>query len=100
MSTKRQAATPLSPMQKFYGTPTPANAVLLAMADHQTHCQPMQPQSEYMEELQKAHERLLAYPKLVDALRKANQFLHDNAPEEDETLALTSGLLRTLGEIE
>ena len=40
-----------------------------------------------------------AYPKLVDALKAANQFLHDNAPEGDATLAQTSALLRELGEL-
>lgn len=67
---KHQQSTPLNPMQQFYGTPTPENAVLLAMADHRAHCDPMQPQSEFMTALRKAHERLAAYQKLVEALRE------------------------------
>lgn len=99
---KNQPATPLNPVQTFYGTPTPENAVLLAMADHRAHCDPMQPQSEFITALQKAHDRLVAYPKLVEALRDAMHYsdycANNGGQQADKDHAKFVALLRELGE--
>ncbi len=67
MNTK--PATPLNPVQTFYGTRTPANAIRLALADHAAHCSPMQPMSEFTKALNRALDQVEAYPELVAALR-------------------------------
>jgi len=97
MTAKHTPATPLTPMQQFYGTPTPSNAIKLALADSFAYCAPMQPDSEYVKALRKALERSDAYPKLVEALRNAVKLRH-LPPQRDNALDNAGALLRELGE--
>lgn len=64
------ATPPLTAMQTFYGKPTPANAIRLAIADHAAHCAPMTPQSEYTRELNRALDCVEAQAGLITALRE------------------------------
>jgi hypothetical protein len=69
MTPKHAPATPLTPFQQFYDTPTPSIAIKLALADSFVYCAPMMPDGVYIKMLHKAEERCDAYPQLVAALR-------------------------------
>jgi hypothetical protein len=109
--TKHTPATPLTPMQQFYGTPTPSNAIKLALADSFAYCAPMQPDSEYVKALRKALERSDAYPKLVEKSRalydslqgRLNTLIHHTATPHEKAAYRKAreefrALLRELGE--
>ncbi len=102
-----EAQTKLNPVQTFYGTPTPANAIRLALSDSFAYCAPMMPDSDYIKELRKALDRVEAYPKLVNGLRGAirtyrMEMVNARPGEERQSwempLAELCGILRELGE--
>mgnify|MGYP001590545917 CR=1 FL=1 len=97
MTTTNATAKPLNPIQQFYGTPTPSNAIKLALADSFAYCAPMQPDGEYVTQLRKALKRNDAYPKLIAELKRLcieiPKQLGSNQP-------MTNALLRELGEVE
>lgn len=99
-TTKHAPATPLTPVQKFYGTPTPVNAIELAIADHKAHCDPMQPMSEFVKALELARNRCNAYPKLVEALRQCWKLANPESYDGAEIVMLIDNVLAELGEAE
>lgn len=97
MSAAAKQSAPLTPVQQFYSTHSPADAIRLALADHAAHCDPMMPSSDFTKALHKALDRTEAYPKLVEALRKAIAADPSQA-KGDGHLAPAATLLRELGE--
>ena len=63
MTTKQPAPATPSACDAFYAAPSPAKAVVLAIADHKAINQ--FPMWEYVAELQKAEEACNAYPRLL-----------------------------------
>lgn len=93
------ATTELTPVSRFYGTPTAENAVLLAIADYKALIEDPQPRSDYLTALEVALTRVRAYHKLVAAIRSIvetdDEFGGDEASVE---IAEAKALLVKLGE--
>ena len=100
MTTNRTPATPQSATDKFYADQTPENAIDLAIADHRAFTKE-HPMYEFITALQKAKERSIAYPKLVDLAQAiVTAYGKTLLPTHTEKHLLDGAhaLLRSLGE--
>ena len=85
---------PLTAVQQFYSTHSPADAIRLALAEHAAQCQPMSPMGDFTRALNKALERTEAYPELVAYVRT----VRDAHGANDVRAVAARALLAKLGE--
>lgn len=82
----------ITPFQEFQKNPAPETAIALAIADHRAGRLTDWP---FVDQLRKAEERVSAYPKLVEALKKTLPLLL----ESGNAHRYATDLLRELGEV-
>ena len=80
----------------FAAAPNPQNAVALARADQRVAHRALSDWA-FVDQLNKAEERCIAYPKLVEQL-KATRDLLEKRDDEDHVVGPINALLREIGE--
>lgn len=89
-----------SATDKFYADQTPENAVALAIADHRAFTKGS-PMYEYLSALQKAGDRVAAYPKSIEAIKHALRLGREGSDDKvirEAMVEILAEHLRSIGE--